>query len=59
MRIKVRVRTSKVGSACEDVIELNDEDYKNEDGSLDMEAIDEAARDAMSNMMEWGWEEVE
>lgn len=56
---KVFVRTDKVGSKVEDVLELDDDTVRNEDGSLNTEAIDEAAREFLNNLMEWGWHEVE
>jgi len=56
IRIKVRVSTNMVGSECEDVLELYREDYMKADGSLDEEAVEEAARDWMFNHIEWSWE---
>ncbi len=46
-RITVTVRTNKVGSKCETWIEV-------EDDAEDAE-IEELARDAMYEMIEWNW----
>lgn len=48
--IEVYVTTGKVGSRCVDTIELDDD-------CTDAE-IEEYARDAMFEMIEWGYEEV-
>jgi len=53
------VRTNKVGSKCEMELDLPDEDALNEDGTVNAEAVDEMAREYLSNLMEWGWERTD
>lgn len=50
-KIRVWVRTSKVQSLCETEIEV--------EADLEDEALEEAAKDAMFEMINWSYEEVE
>ena len=50
-RIRVSVETNKVGSRCETVIEVED--------TATEKQIEEDARDAMFNMIEWNFRELE
>lgn len=47
--IKIYIKTSKVGSQCDDTMEVEDDATDDE--------IEEMAKDAAFNMMEWGWSE--
>ncbi len=55
MRIEVVVATDKVGSRCSREIDLDDNDYRKSDGSVDTDAVEEVARDVMFEMIEWSW----
>lgn len=59
MKVRISIRTNKVGSQCTEVVELEDENYLNEDGTVNEDAVNEMAKDAIWNMAEWGWEVVE
>lgn len=50
MKIKVSVATSKVGSKCEETLELDDDCTEEE--------IEECAKDAMFQMINWDWQKV-
>lgn len=52
MKIKVSVQTDKVGSKCEQEIELDDEDH------LTDEDLEEIAKDTMFEMIEWNWKRL-
>ncbi|WP_157895528.1 hypothetical protein [Rhizobium sp. LCM 4573] len=53
VRIKVWVRTDRVGSECSEVVEF---DKKEWDSASDDEK-ESALRDTVWNMAEWGWDE--
>lgn len=58
MKILVHVQTNKVGSKCEDEIDIPDEELE---GLTDEEvesAIEEQAKEAAFNMLEWGWKKA-
>ena len=59
MKIKVFVSTNKVGSRCESEIEIDDSELEGYEGSEREEFITESCRDAMFEMIEWGYEEAE
>lgn len=58
MKIRVWVRTDKVGSKCEDVFEIDDEGLPGDKSKRDA-AIEEQALEAVWGMSEWGWQEIE
>lgn len=49
-KIRAWIRTSKVGSKCEDVIEVPEGISDND--------LEELARDVAFNYMEWGYEDI-
>lgn len=58
MKIKVTVSTNRVGSQTEKEIEIDDdelEDYVEEDRQA---IIEDMARNAMFEMIEWNWTEI-
>jgi hypothetical protein len=54
-RIKVTIRTNKVGSECSDIMEFEDDDWN----SMTDPEREEVCKDAAFNMMEWNFEEME
>ena len=50
-RIEVYVSTGKVGSRCSEVIEVEDD--------MSDDEIDEQAKDAMFNLIEWSWRDAD
>ena len=53
MKIRVWVSTNKVGSKCENVIEIDDADW----AEMSDEDKEELASETKNDMMEWNWEE--
>lgn len=51
-RFKYTISTNKVGSRCEGVVEVDDEDAANP------EVLEDIMRDAAFNDMEWNFQEV-
>lgn len=56
MKFTLYASTNKVGSECTWDFEVDDEDALNEDGTVNTDAVDEVAKEYLSNIMEWGWE---
>lgn len=57
MKIKVWVKTNKVGSDSKTSFEIDDADLKQIKGKDKKEAyINELAKEAMFNLIEWNWE---
>lgn len=54
IKIKVWIRTNKVGSKCEDTIEFDKEDWE----SMSDDEKEEVCRDTAFNMGDWGFEEI-
>lgn len=52
MRIKVWVRTDKVGSKCEREIDID------EDDDISDASMEEIALQEVWSMAEWGWEKI-
>lgn len=50
MKIRVFVETNKVGSECEEIVDVDDD--------LGPNALEETAREVMFNMISWGFERV-
>ena len=55
IKIKVFVRTNKVGSKCEDYIEIDREEWE----AMSDNEKDDCCQDVAFAMFEWGWHEVE
>ena len=50
-KLKITVSTRKVGSRCDDVVEIDESDLE----EADLNEVNEWARDAMLEMVEWNW----
>ena len=59
MKIRVYVHTNKVGSKCEDTIEVPDDEIKGMDEKELNEYLESMARDVINNWMDWGWRIIE
>jgi hypothetical protein len=62
VKIKVWVKTDKIGSTVQDEIEISPEDLGMEPGAeltLDTNGVEEMARDTMFNMIEWSYDLAE
>lgn len=59
MRVKVTASTNKIGSASSTTIEVDDEDLEDCSEKLRDEIIEEQAREAMWNLVDWDWEILE
>jgi hypothetical protein len=59
MKVEVWVATYKVGSKCSDTIEIPEEELEGMDEKQRAQHIEDSARDAIWNMADWGWREVE
>ena len=60
MKIRVRVRTNRVGSDNETTFEIDDDELKaikNKDKRE--QYISKLAQEAMFDLIEWNWEEIE
>jgi hypothetical protein len=56
---KVWINTDKVGSKCEDIVEIDEETLDElEDDEARLEYIEHECREVAFNMMEWGFEPV-
>lgn len=55
VKIRVWLRTDKVGSKCEEIVEFEGDDWE----SLSDHERDEECREIAFGMGEWGYEEVE
>jgi hypothetical protein len=58
MRIKVYVRTDRVGSRVEREIEVPDDDLYGLEDHERAGVLEEHAKDVMFDMFEWGWDEI-
>jgi len=58
MKIRMYVRTNKVGSDVEDVFEIDDEELEGMDEKEREDYISEIVSDWKDNYMDWGWEEI-
>lgn len=54
VRVRVWMRTNKVGSKCDDVAEFTREEW----AQMDDDDKENALRDVAFNMGDWGWEEI-
>ena len=54
MRVRVFVRTNKVGSECSDEIEIEDDEWR----TMSETDREDYLRDVVWNMAEWGYEEA-
>lgn len=52
-RIKITIRTNKVGSLCEDILEFEDEEWE----GMSEKEREEVCRSAAFDMMEWNYRE--
>lgn len=59
MKITVYARTNISQSRCSTTFEIPDADVLGEDGKRDDAAVEEIAKSALDNLMEWGWFEGE
>ena len=59
MKMKIKVRTSKVGSEVSKIVEIPDEDMVGMSKYEKESYLTDYARDELNSLMEWGWEEVE
>jgi hypothetical protein len=57
MKTLVHAQTNKIGSRCEETVEIDDEDLEGLEGYERELAIDDIAREVMFGLIEWGWEE--
>jgi hypothetical protein len=54
MRLKIYVSTNKVGSLCEDIIDIDKEDWE----IMDDREKNEFVLEQLMSIMDWGWEEL-
>lgn len=54
IKVKVWIKTDKVGSKCETTLPFSKEEW----AELDDDDKEEACKDAAFDMIEWGFEEV-
>jgi hypothetical protein len=59
MKLKVWIATDKVGSKCERIVEVPDEELEDMDDQQRQEYFEEYASEEIWNMAEWGWKEFE
>lgn len=50
-KLKITVSTRKVGSRCDDVVDIDKSDLE----EADFNEVNDWARDAMFEMVEWNW----
>ena len=50
MRVRYWISTNKVGSKCEVIVDVDDEDAN------DDSALEDIGRETIWSMAEWGWE---
>lgn len=55
VKVKVWISTNKVGSKCEDTIEIDREEWE----SMTDDEKDDACQDAAFNHLDWGWKVIE
>ena len=58
MRIKIWVSTNKVGSKCEKIISIPDDEWEDWRDNGHEQERDEFLLEQMNDMIEWNWEEV-
>lgn len=60
MKIRVRVRTNRVGSDNETTFEIDDDELKKTKNKDKREQyISKLAQEVMFDLIEWNWEEIE
>lgn len=60
MKIRVRVRTNKVGSDSETSFKIDDDELKEIRNADEREQyISKLAQETMFDLIEWNWEEIE
>jgi hypothetical protein len=59
MKVKAHIRTDKVGSKVEDIIEIPDEELEGYSEADQTEIIDTYVMEWVWNHAEWGWSEVQ
>lgn len=55
---ELAVSTNKVGSKCTLTFEMDDDDAYNDDGTQNVAAIEETAKELLPRLMSWEWFEV-
>ena len=55
VKISVRVRTDKIGSECEEVVEFDRENWE----AMSEEEREAELQETVWNMAEWNWSELE
>lgn len=56
MKLRVWVQTDKIGSECQATIDFDDAELAEMSDDEKERCFDEVAREAMFNMIEWGFE---
>lgn len=57
MKLRVYASTNKVGSRCETTVEIDDEELEGMDANERNAYLEEMAKDALWQLVEWSWEE--